>query len=179
MQLFQGRKQSLDGVSQLDGGRGIGQQRSAGDQEHDADHHKHGGLDAPLGNVDKLPGKQHRSLVDEQQVQQGCEDQNGNDGLDAFDKHLCRDPGQGDGKQAEHASHCQSQRLLGHKQHDDEQGGKDDLEPGIQPVDHTFSGKVLPQGNVLQHVPSPPFSFRCRNSISFAYATVYTWLSNR
>lgn len=79
----------------------------------------------------------------------------------------------------EHPSHCQSQRLLGHKQHDDEQGGKDDLEPGIQPVDHTFAGKVLPQGNVLQHVPSPPFSFRYCSSISFAYATVYTWLSNR
>ena len=143
MQLLEGGQQPFDGIRQLNGRGGIGQQGGAGNQEDDADHHESRGLDASLGNVDEFPRKQSISLVDEQQIQQGGENQNRHDGSDAFDKHFHGDSGQKNGSQAEYAADGKPHRLLGHKQHHNEQGGKNDLEPGVQPVNDAFPGEIL------------------------------------
>ena len=54
-QLLQGPQQVLQGIGETDGAGGVGQKEGAHDQEHDAQHHGDGGIDARQGDAPQQP----------------------------------------------------------------------------------------------------------------------------
>ena len=152
VELGQGPQQLLDGVGEADGAGGVGEQAGARNEGHHPHRHQHR-IAHPF-RVDPQKSQLQQGLAgagDEKEIQQGGEQHDGQDGLEALENQL-----EGDLAQAvQHPQHQdvqhQSQRVGGHEQDDDIGHGEQQFQAGVQPVDHRIAGKMLPDGDVPQH----------------------------
>ena len=157
VQLRQRAQQALDGVGQHDGAGRVGQQARACDQCADAHRQQDGILDTFDVNVQNPEVHERLPLPrDEEQVQHCRKNHDGHDGLEAFQNHpagnlryLVQRGQQQDGQR-------QSQRVRGHKQHDDIGNRGDQLEPRVTAVQDGMPGKMLTYRNIFKHLPHLP-----------------------
>ena len=94
------------------------------------------------------------------QIQKAGKDHDEENGLQGLQHHLQGDPGHGHRRAQRHHADQARKELAGGEDGDDIKNQRQQLGPGIQPVDGRVSREILPQGDVLQHGRSPPFSLR-------------------
>ena len=157
VQLVQGTQQRLDGVGQDDGAGGVGQKACPRDQGRHPDAHDDGIPDALGVDGEKAPAEQGLALAaDKKHVQHGCEQDDGQDRLEAAPDHLEGDPGHAVHRPQEQDRQGQPQRVGRSEQHRDIGDGQDQLEPRVKAVDQAVPREVLADGDVTDHTPAPP-----------------------
>ena len=155
MDLLQRIEQLLQPVGEHDRGGGIGQQKGAGDQHHNAPDHKNGVADSLPGDG-KHPERDHRITRRVKDVQDCGDDQNNQNRFQAAQKGLWLDAGDCHAQTEQGEEHNIGNDSAGQEQRHDIENGQQQLGPRVHAVNRRIAGEKLPQRNILErHSPHP------------------------
>ena len=167
----QGGEQALQGVGEGQGGGGVGEQEGGADEHHNAHHHEKG-VENPLIGDGKDPEGHQRGAGGVEHIENAGEYQQNNHGFQAAQQSFGADVGHRAPQHQQGQHHAVGDKPVGQKQGHQVADEPQQLHAGVQTVEKGVAGEKLPQGNVLQVHPFPPF--RASKMASRACSTVYT-----